>query len=109
MTAYAMLGERRSAQTDGFAADSQDRFTARLELADGAGDDVRMQVAIRDVAPCGRVEPAVFELGGAEGQQLLQPIERDDDVGGRLRDPGIERPLSACDSRVHRRRGGPPR
>src|ERR1051325_10715366 len=88
-----MLGERRSAVADGFAADGEYRLAAGGEIADPVRDDVRMQVAGGDVAPRGRVQLPALELPRGEREQLVQPVERNNHVRGRLRDACIDGPL----------------
>src|SRR5262249_13217682 len=98
----AVLGERRAAKPDGFAAKSQDGLASRFDVGVGTGDDVRMQVAVRDVPPDGRVESAPRELSLVAVEQLREAFDGADHVGRRFLDPRIDAPLRESDSAIHR-------
>ncbi len=100
----AVLGEGAAAERDGGAADRELRGAGTRTVRGAAWQHVRMQVAVGEMAPHGVVELVRVEDVADLGQQLRDPIERDDHVAARLRQRRLDRALRRRDATIDRLR-----
>ncbi len=88
-----VLRQRRATQADHATRDLEDRVASTVNVLEGAGNQIGVKVAVRDVAPYCVVEAARLEGGPVERDRFGQSRERDDGIAGCLLDlrmrPGL--------------------
>src|SRR5262245_2249223 len=78
--ADAVLGERRPALPNRLPAGGENRGPASFHFRERARQNVRVQIAVGDMAPDGRVETAALEFALVAAKQRVDTIEGDDHV-----------------------------